>query len=64
MIQLLFIANCRGESMMRHGLQRVFEWLGQTGEDSRLAERASALARIVRAIANESPSIGKRDNSA
>jgi hypothetical protein len=55
-IQLLFIANCRDESMTRLGLQRVFEWLEQTGEDSRLAERASARARIVRAIANESPS--------
>lgn len=42
--------------MTRHGLQRVFEWLEQTGEDSRLAERASGRARIVRAIANESPS--------
>jgi hypothetical protein len=55
-IQLVLIANCREESMTRHGLQRVFDWLEQTGEDSRLAERAAARARIVRSIANESES--------
>jgi hypothetical protein len=54
-IQLLLVANCRDESMTRHGVQRVFDWLEQTGEDSRLAERAAARARIVRTIANESP---------
>jgi len=54
-IQLLLVSNCRDESMTRHGVQRVFDWLEQTGEDSRLAERAAARARIVRTIANESP---------
>jgi hypothetical protein len=53
-IQLVLIANCREDSMTRHGLQRVFDWLEQTGEDSRLVERAAARARIVRSIAKES----------
>ena len=55
-VQLLFIANCRDESLRPHGSQRVFEWLEQTGEDTRLMERASARHALVRAIANESPS--------
>jgi hypothetical protein len=52
-IQILFLANCRDETSTRHGVQRAFEWLSQTGEDKRLAKRAEARARIVKAIAAE-----------
>ncbi|MBN8707831.1 MAG: hypothetical protein BGO12_13430 [Verrucomicrobia bacterium 61-8] len=52
-VQFAFIANCRDEANTRHGLQRFFEWLSQTGEDTLLSERAQARARIVAAIAKE-----------
>ncbi len=52
-VQFAFIANCRDETTTRHGLQRFFEWLAQTGEETLLAKRAMARARIVRAVAAE-----------
>ena len=52
-IQLCLIANCRDESSTRHGLQKLFDWLAQTGEETLLAERAAARSRIVGAIAKE-----------
>lgn len=52
-VQFAFITNCRDETTTRHGLQRFFEWLKQTGEDGLLADRAARRARIVRAIAKE-----------
>ncbi|MCH9026348.1 MAG: DUF4062 domain-containing protein [Proteobacteria bacterium] len=52
-VQFVFITNCRDEANTRHGVQRFFEWLNQTGEESLMAERAMARARIVRAIAKE-----------
>jgi hypothetical protein len=52
-IQLVFVANCRDESGIRHGLQRVFDWMERTGEEIQTAARAAARARIVRAIAKE-----------
>lgn len=52
-IQFVFITNCRDEANTRHGLQRFFDWLTQTGEDVLLAQRAKARARIVRAVAKE-----------
>lgn len=52
-IQLCLIANCRDESSTRHGLQKLFDWLAQTGEDALLAERAVSRSRIVSAIAKE-----------
>ncbi len=52
-VQFAFIVNCRDESTTRHGVQRFFEWLSQTGEDARVATRAQARARIVSAIAEE-----------
>lgn len=52
-VQFAFLANCRDEANTRHGLQRFFEWLGQTGEEKLVADRAQARARIVRAIARE-----------
>jgi hypothetical protein len=52
-VQFAFITNCRDDSSTRHGLQRFFEWLHQTGEDVLLAKRAKSRASIVRAIAKE-----------
>lgn len=54
-VQFAFITNCRDETNTRHGLQRFMEWLGQTKEDVLLAQRAQSRARIVRAIAKETP---------
>lgn len=50
-VQFSFIVNCRDESTTRHGAQRFFEWLAQTGEEALVAKRAQARARIVAAIA-------------
>jgi len=52
-VQFVFIINCRDETNTRHGVQRFFEWLNQTGEDLLLVNRAIARTRIVRAIAKE-----------
>jgi len=52
-IQLVLIANCRDEANTRHGVQRFFEWLRQTGEGALLAQRAAARARIINSIAKE-----------
>ena len=52
-VQFTFLTNCRDEGSTRHGLQRFFEWLNQTGEDARVAARAKARARIVRVVARE-----------
>lgn len=52
-IQLCLISNCRDESSTRHGLQKLFDWLAQTGEDALLAERAVSRSKIVGAIAKE-----------
>ena len=52
-IQFVFIVNCRDESTTRHGIQRFFEWLEQTGEDVLIAKRAKSRASIVKAIAEE-----------
>ena len=52
-VQFAFIVNCRDETTTRHGVQRFFEWLNQTGEDLLVAERAQARARIVQAVAKE-----------
>jgi len=52
-IQFVFIVNCRDETTTRHGIQRFFEWLEQTGEDVLIAKRAKSRASIVKAIAKE-----------
>ncbi|WP_429884587.1 DUF4062 domain-containing protein [Geoalkalibacter halelectricus] len=52
-VQFVFITNCRDETTTRHGVQRFFEWLKQTGEDVLVAKRAKARARIVAAVAKE-----------
>lgn len=50
-VQFAFITNCRDEANTRHGVQRFFEWLGQTNEDANVASRAGDRAHIVRAVA-------------
>ncbi len=52
-VQFAFLTNCRDEANTRHGAQRFFDWLAQTGEDALVAKRAAARARIVKAIAQE-----------
>lgn len=52
-IQMVLIANCRDETTTRHGVQRFFEWLEQTGEGVKLAARATSRANIVRVLAAE-----------
>ncbi|MHB8118113.1 MAG: hypothetical protein ACYDHX_05220 [Methanothrix sp.] len=52
-VQFAFIVNCRDDANTRHGVQRFFEWLEQTGEDALVADRARARAHIVSAIARE-----------
>jgi hypothetical protein len=55
-VQFAFLVNCRDDSTTRHGVQRFFEWLSQTGEEALVASRGEARARIVRAIAREASS--------
>lgn len=58
-VQFAFITNCRDEASTRHGVQRFFEWLGQTNEDANVANRARARAHIVRAVAEvQAASVG------
>jgi len=52
-VQFSFIVNCRDETTTRHGIQRFFEWLEQTGEERLVAKRARSRARIVSVIAKE-----------
>ena len=52
-IQLILISNCRDETTTRHGVQRFFDWIEQTGEDQYLLKRAESRKQIVRAIAKE-----------
>lgn len=52
-VQLVFITNCVDDTTTRHGVQRFFEWMDQTGEASLLAERAQSRKRIVKALAKE-----------
>jgi hypothetical protein len=52
-VQFAFVCNCRDDATTRHGVQRFFDWLEQTGEGALLASRAASRARIVKAIAKE-----------
>ena len=52
-VQFAFINNCRDDATTRHGAQRFFEWLEQTGESALFAKRAASRARIIKAIAKE-----------
>ncbi len=50
-IQLVLIANCRNDTSTRIGVQRIFNWLEQSGEDILLSERAEYRTQIVKTIA-------------
>ena len=52
-VQFVFIVNCKDETTTRYGIQRLYDWLMQNGEDIYLARRASSRARIIRTINNE-----------
>jgi hypothetical protein len=52
-VQMILIANCRDETTTRHGVQRLFDWLEQTGEGRRLAGRARSRTNIIKAICAE-----------
>jgi len=60
-VQFAFIKDCRDESTTRHGIQRFFEWLSQTGEEANLVSRAKHRATIVRAIASVQADADKID---
>jgi hypothetical protein len=65
-VQFAVITNCRDEANTRHGVQRFFEWLSQTGEEKEVAERARQRAIIVRAIASvqvSSHAAGKKQSN-
>jgi len=50
-IQLVFIANCRDETITRHHVQRFLQWLDEQGEDRLLAQRARSRRQIADLIA-------------
>jgi hypothetical protein len=52
-VQFIFLQNCRDETMARHALQRLLEWLDQSGEVSALVQRGLARRRIIGTIAKE-----------
>jgi hypothetical protein len=52
-IQLVFVKNCVDDTATRHGVQRFFEWLDQSGESELFAVRASSRKQIVKALAKE-----------
>jgi hypothetical protein len=49
-VQMAFLANCRDEATTLDAAGKLFDWLGSTGEDSRLVLRAEGRRKIVRAI--------------
>jgi hypothetical protein len=51
--QMVFLSQCRDETTTRHGVQRFFDWLEQSGEDRNLAATALSRKHIVRVIAEE-----------
>lgn len=52
-VQFVFLANCRDPSSTQFAVQRLFDWLAQSGEDRALVARARSRARIVKAVAAE-----------
>lgn len=49
-IQLCLVAGCSDPASTRHGIQRLFDWLGRSGEQTFLAKRARSRRAIVDAI--------------
>jgi hypothetical protein len=54
-IQVLYLRNCVDVLSTRVRLQNALEWLEESGEANKLAERAAKRARIARAVAKEVP---------
>ena len=52
-IQLVLLANCRDDTSTRYAVQRMFDWLGRSGETAALVRRAKARKKIVGAIRKE-----------
>jgi hypothetical protein len=52
-VQAVFLTHCRDETSTRLGLQRMFDWLEQSGEVRRLVERATSRAAILESVARE-----------
>jgi hypothetical protein len=52
-VQFIFLQNCRDETMTRHALQRLLEWLKQSGEVDALVDRGRSRRRIVGIVAKE-----------
>jgi hypothetical protein len=52
-IQIVFVAQCRDSTTTRHGLQRMFDWLEQSGETDLMAKRAKSRKRIVKLFQRE-----------
>lgn len=52
-IQIVFLAQCGDDTAVALAVRRFREWLVQSGEESRVIERARARRRILQAIAQE-----------
>jgi len=52
-IQAFFLMDCRDDVSTRLACQRLFDWIEQAGEGSRIVARAGSRARILRAMAAE-----------
>ncbi|MSM38674.1 MAG: hypothetical protein GJT30_03500 [Geobacter sp.] len=52
-IQIVFLSQCGDETAVALAVRRFHEWLVQTGEETRLVERAKSRARILKAVADE-----------
>lgn len=48
--QLLFVKDCRDVEATSIGVQRLLDWLGETGESDTVAQRAAARRAIVEAV--------------
>jgi hypothetical protein len=55
-MQLVYLTNCRDDTILRYQVQRAFDWLELAKERANFLERAAARARIVQAIAIENTS--------
>jgi len=52
-IQLVFLRDCRNPTQTYHAVQRLIDWLAQSGEADRMGGRAESRLRIVATIAGE-----------
>ncbi|WP_234683504.1 hypothetical protein [Bradyrhizobium monzae] len=52
-IQFILLANCRDETSTRFAVQRLFDWLGRSGEADEVMRRARSRKRIVTTIRKE-----------